>query len=769
MPAASVSVDNGLVSVDDRSGLRPGRIAPRGGDSAAQADGAMRMVPRTGTVQPVIDSAPARPADFAPVEGFLHLLARAIRQIHTYPPTSPLCTDAITACHKALASIEYRDRLTLRVTPSDLIVDEVHVGAGTIVEDEIVRRLSKVRVATLDIDRIASPRDLSRFCVDLVQSEDLDRTKMTFAELLAEHGVHTLVPNMARRPEVLDVGAPSAPARHLLEHERRRRQSRQPDAPVSYLYPPDKGWVRVDPAETLEAVSLMDLVVLVDDPAEVATMLLRLTDEDPVGPDARHAALERKFTDVTTLFSALDPQLARVMFAKLARAVLELAPERRKSLLQGTILPGLLDGRADGNVLRDFPDVDLAESLCLLLELETAAPEVLTAAINRLGLTPDRREAVVPLIDARLRAQQSGDSPAGPGRESGIDRYARGLIKVEAKSGKDFSEFAAFDLSIDDHAAAAVALVRDGIGRTDVPATQLRCLWQLVRLEPNPTVVDAFLGRVQDLFGELERAGRWKDLAASVTGYRRLADELKERRPDVAETISKALADFSAPARILALIELNERDAEGRGIASDLIKALGVALVPGFVALLDDAAHQGKARALVSLMCEHAASLAAALEAELGRCSVGLSRVIVKVLGYGGAGYESAVAGLAGHGDGQVAREALRALARIGTDAAAALIARQIREGSAERRVAAEEALWHFPAAQSAVQARQLLRSRDFVHKHPQTVARLLDRVAQTGPRDIDDVLAALEPLRFRFWKPGLVRIGFKARELRGR
>jgi hypothetical protein len=758
MPAASVSVDN-------RSDLRPDRIAYPG------VAGAAPTAPRKAAELAAVESCPSRPADFAPVEGFLHLLARAIRQFHTYPPTSPLCTDAIAACHKALTSIEYRDRLALRVTPSDLIVEEVHVGAGTIVEDEIVRRLARVRVAALDIDRTASPRDLSRFCVDLVQSDELDKTQMTFAEILAEHGVHTLVPNMARRPEVLDIGAPPAPARHLLAHERRRRQELlQADAPVSYLYPPDKGWIRLDPAETLDAVSLMDLVVLVDDPAEVATMLLRLTDDDPVGPDARHAALERKFTDVTTLFSALDPQLARVMFAKLARAVLELEPERRKNLLQRTILPGLLDGRADGTVLRDFPDMDLAESLCLLLELETAAPEVLTSAINRLGLTPERREAVVPLIDARIRAQQTGHTPGGGlGRESGIDRYARGLIRVEAKSGKDFSEFAAFDLSLDDHAAAAVALVRDGIGATDVPAARLRCVWQLVRLEPNPTVVDAFLRCAQDLFDELERAGRWKDLAASVTGYRQLAGELKERRPDVAESISSALADFCAPARVLALIELHERDAEGRGIASDLFEALGAALAPGLVALLDDAGHQGKARVLVSLMCQHAVLLAPALEAELGRCSVAASRVVVKVLGYGGAGHEAAVAGLVGHDDEQVAREALRALARIGTDAAAALVARQIREGSAGRRAAAEEALWHFPPAQSTAQARVLLRSRDFVHQHPQTVARLLDRVAQTGSRDLDDVLAELEPLRFRFWKPGLARVGFKARELRSR
>ena len=97
------------------------------------------------------------------------------------------------------------------------------------------------------------------------------------------------------------------------------------------------------------------------------------------------------------------------MFSKLARAVLDLGPERRTDLLRRTILPGLLDGRADGAVLRDFPNVDLAESLCLLMDLETAAPELLTTALDRLELPAERRQAVAPLMEARLRG---GDAAA---------------------------------------------------------------------------------------------------------------------------------------------------------------------------------------------------------------------------------------------------------------------------------------------------------------------------------------------------------------------
>jgi hypothetical protein len=62
---------------------------------------------------------------------------------------------------------------------------------------------------------------------------------------------------------------------------------------------------------------------------------------------------------------------------------------------------------------------------------------------------------------------------------------------------------------------------------------------------------------------------------------------------------------------------------------------------------------------------------------------------------------------------------------------------------------------------------RQLLGSRDFVVQHPDIAASLLDHAAQARTPGLDDVLAALEPLRFRFWNSGLRRVARKARELR--
>ncbi len=194
---------------------------------------------------------------------------------------------------------------------------------------------------------------------------------------------------------------------------------------------------------------------------------------------------------------------------------------------------------------------------------------------------------------------------------------------------------------MDEQAEAAVADVRDGIAATDVPMAQLLCATQLVRIERNPGLVEAFLRRALELLGALERAGRWRDLIDAVEGYGRLGEELRSRRPDVTDVISKAMSDYCTPTRLLALATLHERDEEGRAIAQEMLKALGPSLVPGLVELMNRSAHEARARALVPLICEMAPTIAPALVAELDSCGATAARVIVKVLGHAGAGQEA--------------------------------------------------------------------------------------------------------------------------------
>src|SRR5215207_4740421 len=126
------------ISVDYERGERPDKTARPAAANGQRADA--RAAAGSASAA---DDAGLRSPDFAAVEDFLQLLARAVRQFHTYPATSPLCTDAIAASQKVLASLDTRDRLSFRVTPREVVVDHVATGSGTVVEQELVRRLHR--------------------------------------------------------------------------------------------------------------------------------------------------------------------------------------------------------------------------------------------------------------------------------------------------------------------------------------------------------------------------------------------------------------------------------------------------------------------------------------------------------------------------------------------------------------------------------------------------------------------------------------------------
>lgn len=707
-------------------------------------------------------SAP-RSSDAAAVDEVLHLLARAVQQFHTYPPGSQMCAAAVDACQRALAALAMRDQIAARVAPRELIVDEAGVGAGTVIEQELARRLHAAGIAQITIERDASVRELARFCFDLVQCDSRHGVHVSLIDLLEEHGVSRIGLRTAHRPQVLAVAAPAPAVSTLIAHQRVvRDQLLAAGGPVDHLYPPDKGWVRVDPTTRFEQVSLVDLALLAQDPATLAGMLLRLTEDDVSDVEGDEDALSRKFSDVATLFAALDPRVSRVMFGKLARAVLDLAPERRQSLLRRTILPGLLDGKIDGSVLKDFPDIDLAESLCLLLDLETAAPEVVTTALSRLDLPAERHAALLPMVQAGVDARRKPSVP-----DAGLDAHARKLTRIDRERARSFAEFAAFDLAVDATTRATIDSIREAIVHSDVTLARLACLFRLVRLEPNPELVQRFVSQAATHLEALEAEGRFDELAAWLRHQRELVEMLRESRPDVADALAASLGELCTVYRATRLVDLAGRGDAGRAAANAIVTALGPGLGPALITAVQNQAPRagdaGRAAAL-QLLCDHARLVGPALAASLATVDAAMHKVIARVLGYAGPGFEAPLGALLTSPDEQAVREAFRALARLGTARAAALVAARVDDGQGWIGGAAEQTLWHFPRPEADRQIRDLLGRRDFVLRHPDVAGRLIDRAVQNGAQNLGPVLEPLVPLRYRFWNPKLVRVARQAR-----
>jgi hypothetical protein len=373
---------------------------------------------------------------------------------------------------------------------------------------------------------------------------------------------------------------------------------------------------------------------------------------------------------------------------------------------------------------------------------------------------------MLPLLDERLRERE--ETVADGARQTTLARHARELVRIDGNAGKSFAEFAAFDLALDDDARATLEHIRSAVPATDIAVDQLTCLWHLMCLEPNPDAVDGFLRRSRALLAELEQACRGAELTTWLAGYSQLADRLCETRPDVAQVVIGHLAAFCTPERAIWIADLTTVEPDGRRSAGAVIAALGPAVAAPLVALLEREASesrsaQGRGRVVVQLLTEHATRLAPAIAPLLAQSSPAVVKTLLRVLGTAGAGYEDLIGTYVSTGDEQTAREALRALARIGTTKAAGLVVAQIVKQRGTLVVAAEETLWHFPPAEAQRQTRELLGRREFTMSHPKTAERLLDRAVRAGAVDLGPVLLDLAPMRFRIWNPALARVARKA------
>ena len=691
---------------------------------------------------------------------FLQLLAKAARQFRTYPPTSALCTDAVEACHKTFLALRVDEPLAVRITSQHLLLDDEPVEADSAVEQELRRPLHASHVGSIEFDRGTAARDWTQFCLLVAAARRGTRDTATFAERLMDAGVNAIVPRMTPRPEVLTFPhVPDATGR-LIAFERTRQAAATPGAPAQYLYPPDKGWVRLDPSAEDPSVSLVDLTLLVGDPGRLASVLSRLVDDAVDEADARDPLRDR-YDDVVMLIGAIEPHLGRTLMAKLARAVLDLDVDRRRALLRRSILPHLLDGRAGGDtILAEFPDVELADALGLLFDLEMASPQLLPIALDRLQLAPDRRARLMPLVDAAI----GGRLPADRWSAAGFDERAKQLVQVNADVPRQFADFAAFDLAIDDSTRAALADARTALGATDTSEVTLGLLVGLVRLEPSPLVASSLLDRALPLLQGYVRDERWPDATRWLARISDLAGEVDAARPEVAVAIRAALGRFCDRQTLLRIANLFVTDA-AQTYTPLLFAALGSAVVPPWLDALASPADRAAAMRLRPVMCQCAIHTAPPIAASLADLRPDVAIAAVTVLGYAGHGHEAAIAALVTGSDEALDREALRALARIASPRSAILITLHIEHGG-RTQPAAEEALWRLPAPLAQKHARDLLCRREFIARWPQAATRLLERVAHSGSEKLEPVLESLAPLRFHFWNPAVARVGAKARGL---
>jgi hypothetical protein len=282
------------------------------------------------------------------------------------------------------------------------------------------------------------------------------------------------------------------------------------------------------------------------------------------------------------------------------------------------------------------------------------------------------------------------------------------------------------------------------------------CLVNLVGLQPNPEVAGEFVHGTVERATQLVSTGRWADLALVLERLAAVTSSLRERRPEIAALVDAELSAFATPEFAEALIGQHDQGNDSQAVSLKLIDALGPAIAPSLLSLLETNAHA--ASVAVALMCERASLFANALADGIPTYDRQTRAHVARVLGHAGEGFEDQVCGLCDQKDEKTTREALRALSRIGSPRAAELVGIVARGAKDWMSTATVETLLRFPPEVGATAIRDLLAHRSFVLSQPAAASRLIGRVANVKVSNLEPVLRDIAALRYRFWNRALVR-----------
>src|SRR5262249_45566072 len=220
---------------------------------------------------------------------------------------------------------------------------------------------------------------------------------------------------------------------------------------------------------------------------------------------------------------------------------------------------------------------------------EAAAPELLPVAMDRLRLPAERRAALAPLITAKIDARAAGAKSDQPASGS-FDEQARALTRLESGVARDLAEVSAVDLPLNE-TGAALAGVRDAITGVDAMDAQLGCAISLARIEANPAVVSAVVGRVVPVLRSLVRSQRWQDVTRWVARIADLEAHLDTVRPDASRGVREAIAAFCDRSLVVDLAQLCGTE-PGRGYASAIALSLNATLVIAWLQPLHHSPHR---------------------------------------------------------------------------------------------------------------------------------------------------------------------------------
>ena len=135
---------------------------------------------------------------------------------------------------------------------------------------------------------------------------------------------------------------------------------------------------------------------------------------------------------------------------------------------------------------------------------------------------------------------------------------------------------------------------------------------------------------------QLVAADRWSDLAIALERLATITAGLRERRPEIVALVDTELNALTTNEFAAALLAQHDRGTDSQAVSLKLIDALGPAIAPALLSLLETDPHA--ASIAVGLMCERASLFAPTLADGIPSYNRHTLAHVARVLGHAGGG-----------------------------------------------------------------------------------------------------------------------------------
>ncbi|MBE0478639.1 HEAT repeat domain-containing protein [Candidatus Aerophobetes bacterium] len=706
------------------------------------------------------------------IQAFIKSFIKSTKILLFYPETNPMCKVAIDECLELLRELKTENEITITVTPKALLVKERPIDMNYPGIVQFTQRLYVLGVEKLTFQQNVTSRELRSLCEIFGMHPKKITQHKGVSSIFKEKGIEHIQLVESRVPEIVEIKDAEKFLADVIMRTKRQMQhsldQRQVMEKSIFLRP--RVVIKVDADLDLSSLSGDEMEELISDYEQLGQVIREIQKKET---ERWAHFFGQKLREMQQFLQITEGRPKSQVWDRIAHSIIGMDPQIKEDLVGSCLIPALLGGREEGEILRFFPDAALAHSLALLCESGIFLPRAFAQTIENLHL-PERRESIlIPILGSKLQknGHRIDNIPALQERKNTVEKEVMERQKLrisenELSSGINLNYFQNLDIILDNREKEALKQLASKMADVDLVASELRCLVNLISLEEDLETCRSFVERVSNLLTQLINSEHWEELTFWLTKLRVLngiAWEKKFLASTLIEDMLSSLASGGIVQRLVDMYHQEKDDRRGEKYLS-VLGALGDFVIPVFIQLLDSEEHRSVRRTMMNIMVKLAPSY------DINRFASYMNqrhwyvvRNIVWLLGQLGPGNENIIARALSYGHHKVKKEAIRSLASIGSQVAIEQIIFLL--GSEDHMISrtAAEHLLYLPGKVLEPHLIKLLSRSDFLQKDVFITLQLVEIAGKIQGKELLELLHRLSWLRFFFWNWKLLRIGLKA------